>query len=86
MHVSKYVIYQDVDEDHALIASSLTGAVDLLDSRGKAAWLALEASDKTDGLDKKFMARLRKRGYVYHSADEETHLFNELAAAFQSSA
>ncbi len=85
MHVSKYVVYQDLDKDHALIASSLTGAVDLLDSNSKAAWLALAASNKADGLDKKFIARLRKRGYLYHSADEEAHLFNELAAAFQSS-
>ncbi len=85
MYVSKYVVYQDLDKDHALIASSLTGAVDLLDSNSKAAWLALAASNKADGLDKKFIARLGKRGYLYHSADEEAHLFNELAAAFQSS-
>ena len=85
MHVSKYVICQDIDENHALIASSLTGAVDLLDSNSKAAWLDLAASNKADGLDKKFIARLTKRGYIYHSADEEAHLFDELAAAFRSS-
>jgi len=85
MHVSKYIIYQDLDEDHALIASSLTGAIDLLDPRGKAAWLALSAHNKADGLDKKFMARLRKRGYIYNSTEEEAKLFNELATAFRSS-
>ncbi len=85
MIVSKYVVYQDIDENHALIASSLTGAVDLLDSKSKAAWLALAASNKTDGLDKKLITRLRKRGYIYHSTEEEAHLFEELAAAFQSS-
>ncbi len=58
MFVSKYVIYQDIDKNDALIASSLTGAVDLLDSKSKAAWLALAASNKTDGLDKKLVACL----------------------------
>ncbi len=85
MYLSKYVVYQDLDENHALIASSLTGAVDLLDSRSKAAWLALAAGGKTDGLDKNFMRRLRKRGYIYRSTEEEAHLFEELATAFQSS-
>jgi len=85
MYVSKYVICQNLDEDHVLITSSLTGAVDLLDSKGKATWLTLTSGNKTGDLDKKLIARLRKRGYIYNSADEEAHLFGELAAAFQSS-
>jgi uncharacterized protein len=85
MHVSKYVMYQDLDTNHALIASSLTGAIDLLDSTSKADWVALTAGNKCDGLDKKFMAGLRERGYIYDSADEEAHLFSELATTFRAS-
>lgn len=83
MYISKYACYFDIDDRHGLIISSLTGAVDLLDSNGKDAWFTL-AQDSGKRIDKAFMSRLQERGYVFPSQRDETQLFMALENSFHS--
>lgn len=83
MYPSRHALYVDIDDAHALIASSLTGAVDLLDAEGKADWRAL-AEGRAGGVDGGLVAALKERGYLFEAAEEEVRLFQELAATFNS--
>ncbi|MBI2907019.1 MAG: SPASM domain-containing protein [Chloroflexi bacterium] len=80
MYLSRYVVYHDIDEDNALICSSLTGAVDLLDASGKAAWASLAVGSPSN-IAPALLSALKRRGYVFRSPKDESRLFEKVAVS-----
>ena len=81
MHVSKYARCFDIDDQHSLLLSSLTGAADILDVKSKDAWFNLVTSNGK-AVDQAFISTLQERGYLFPSQETEVQLFADLESAF----
>ena len=81
MHISKYAQCFDIDDQHSLLLSSLTGAADILGTEGKDAWSNLVSGDG-HATNQKFMSDLKERGYIFASPEAEAELCSNLEQAF----
>ncbi len=80
MHISKYARCFDIDGQHSLLLSSLTGAADILDVDGMNSWHNLTTD--TNKTDEAFLSALEERGYVFRSQEREEQLFKDMGNAF----
>lgn len=81
MYISKYARCFDIDDQHSLLLSSLTGAADILDVNSKDAWFSL-TTNAENRVDQSFISDLEKRGYVFPSPEAEAQLCTDLESAF----
>lgn len=81
MYLTKYHYALKLDDDHVLMLNSISGAVDILDS--KIYGELKNNGDNDSNIAEDVVTSLKERGYIFDSADEETRLIKIVAHYFE---
>ncbi|HTY33958.1 radical SAM protein [Mycobacterium sp.] len=77
MHLTKYLVRHRVGGNATVVVNTLSGAVDIL-TDDQVDVVERVANGETAEVDAPLIAYLRRRGYVFESAEAEEHAFSDL--------
>jgi len=82
MYLTRFLLIKEIDEDITLLINTLSGAVDLIGKKEKESLSHLQESNSKVLLEKELERKLRKRGYLFNTEEEEKIVFNRLVRLF----
>lgn len=82
MYLTKFLLMKDIDTNATLIINALSGAVDLIGGKEKGLLRRLQEENTKVLLEKDFETKLRERGYLFNSEEEEKIIFRKIVNLF----
>ena len=82
--ITKYLTTRPLDRDNTLMVNSLTGAVDIIGNKDKAAIESLMNGSRPEDIrDQHLVSTLRKRGYLFDSEQDELRDLQKINSLYE---
>ncbi len=82
MYLTRFLLTKEIDRNTTLLVNTLSGAVDLIEKKEKELLFRLQGRNSKSFLKKEFEKKLRERGYLFGSEEEEKIVFRKIANLF----